>query len=116
MGGRGGHHALDPPALREEAQQLAALGVTWLSVRLPSPDRAAFRHNAERFANEVISRLSKETRALARFRLPKRVQRRSKPIPAASLSHVVGVTPSSRSTRLSTRPMGLRGSSARSSM
>ena len=37
-------------------------------------------------------------------------------IPAATESQVVSVTPSSRSSRLRTRPTGLRGSSARSSM
>jgi probable F420-dependent oxidoreductase len=45
---------LDPPVLLEEAGALAALGVTWLSIRLPSPSRAGFLENVERFGAEVI--------------------------------------------------------------
>ena len=40
----------------------------------------------------------------------------SNSIPASTESQVAAVTPSSRSSRLSTRPTGLRGSSARNSM
>ena len=43
-------------------------------------------------------------------------QRRSNVTPAASRSQVVGVTPSSRSWYLRTRPTGLRGRSSRNSM
>jgi hypothetical protein len=40
--------------LLDEADRLAAIGVTWLSIRLPAPDRAAFLELAERFGKEVI--------------------------------------------------------------
>jgi probable F420-dependent oxidoreductase len=45
---------LDPPALLAEAAELAELGVTWLSVRLPAPDRATFLEHVARFGTEVI--------------------------------------------------------------
>lgn len=45
---------LDPPALLAEAAELADLGVTWLSVRLAAPSRAAFVANVGRFGREVI--------------------------------------------------------------
>jgi probable F420-dependent oxidoreductase len=45
---------LDPPALLDEAAELAGLGVTWLSVRLAAPSRAAFLANVGRFGGEVI--------------------------------------------------------------
>jgi probable F420-dependent oxidoreductase len=52
------HHrdVFDPPALVDEAEQLAALGVTWLSIRLPAPDRRTFLANVERFGTEVVGR------------------------------------------------------------
>ena len=43
-------------------------------------------------------------------------QRFSISIPESSTDQVAAVTPSSRSSRLRTRPTGLRGSSARNSM
>jgi len=50
------HHrdAFDPPRLVEEARQLAELGVTWLSVRLPAPSRKGYLENVERFGAEVV--------------------------------------------------------------
>jgi probable F420-dependent oxidoreductase len=46
--------ALDPAQLVAEAASLAALGVTWLAVRLPAPSRADFLRNVERFGKRVI--------------------------------------------------------------
>jgi probable F420-dependent oxidoreductase len=50
------HHrdAFDPSRLVEEARQLAELGVTWLSVRLPAPSRKGYLENVERFGAEVV--------------------------------------------------------------
>lgn len=50
------HHrsVFDPRRLVEEALQLAELGVTWLSVRLPAPSRMGYLENAERFGVEVV--------------------------------------------------------------
>jgi len=45
---------LDPDVLVDEADRLRAIGVTWLAIRLPSPDRATFLRNVERFGDEVI--------------------------------------------------------------
>jgi alkanesulfonate monooxygenase SsuD/methylene tetrahydromethanopterin reductase-like flavin-dependent oxidoreductase (luciferase family) len=45
---------LDPPVLLAEAAELGELGVTWLSVRLPAPDRATFLENVAQFGTEVI--------------------------------------------------------------
>jgi hypothetical protein len=45
---------LDPPILLAEAAELADLGVTWLSVRLPAPDRLTFLEHVARFGTEVI--------------------------------------------------------------
>lgn len=47
---------LDPPRLVDEAAELAEVGVTWLSVRLPAPSLAEFLRNVERFGEQVISR------------------------------------------------------------
>jgi hypothetical protein len=44
----------EPGMLLDEADRLAAIGVTWLSIRLPAPDRGAFLELAERFGKEVI--------------------------------------------------------------
>jgi probable F420-dependent oxidoreductase len=44
----------EPELLLDEAGRLAAIGVTWLSVRLPSPDCATFLEHVERFGKEVI--------------------------------------------------------------
>jgi hypothetical protein len=49
-----GQERLDPPLLLEEIEQLTPLGVTWLSIKLRSPDRATFLANIERFGAEVI--------------------------------------------------------------
>jgi probable F420-dependent oxidoreductase len=48
---------LDLPALVDQAHELAALGVTWLSVNLPAETRKGFLHRAERFAAEVLPNL-----------------------------------------------------------
>jgi hypothetical protein len=50
------HHRnrFDSAELVEEADRLAALGVTWLSVRLPAPSRAGYLENVERFGAEVV--------------------------------------------------------------
>jgi probable F420-dependent oxidoreductase len=45
---------LDPDRLVAEAAELAELGVTWLSVRLPAPSRAGLLENVERFGAEVV--------------------------------------------------------------
>ena len=45
---------LDPERLADEAAALAELGVTWLTVRLPSASRAEFLCNVERFGEQVI--------------------------------------------------------------
>ncbi|HEV8296524.1 MAG TPA: TIGR03619 family F420-dependent LLM class oxidoreductase [Acidimicrobiales bacterium] len=50
-----GQENYDPPVLRDEAEQLAELGVTWLSVKLRSPDRGVFLDYIERFGKEVIN-------------------------------------------------------------
>jgi probable F420-dependent oxidoreductase len=41
-------------ALIEEAAQMQHIGVTWLSIRLGAPSRAAFLENVERFGEEII--------------------------------------------------------------
>jgi probable F420-dependent oxidoreductase len=51
-----GQERLDPSVLLEEAEQLAEIGVTWLSIKLPSPDRATFLDGIARFGDEVIAR------------------------------------------------------------
>lgn len=54
------HHRqdFDPDRLRDEAAELQALGVDWLSVRLPGEDRASFLASVARFGEEVAGRLS----------------------------------------------------------
>jgi probable F420-dependent oxidoreductase len=47
----------DPDAFCEQALRLAGIGVTWLSVAIPCPSRAAYCENAARFGEEVIARL-----------------------------------------------------------
>lgn len=49
--------APDADALCEQAVRLAEIGVTWLSVGVPSPSRAGYCENAARFGQEVIARL-----------------------------------------------------------
>lgn len=51
------HHRalLEPQRLLEEAAVLQDLGVTWLSIRLPAPSRAAYLDNVKRFATEVLA-------------------------------------------------------------
>jgi probable F420-dependent oxidoreductase len=44
----------EPARLVAEAAELAELGVTWLSVRLPAPSLAGLLENIERFGAEVI--------------------------------------------------------------
>jgi hypothetical protein len=53
------HHRnrLEPGRLLEEADELAKLGVTWLSVRLPAPSRAGYLENVECFEAEVLTQL-----------------------------------------------------------
>jgi alkanesulfonate monooxygenase SsuD/methylene tetrahydromethanopterin reductase-like flavin-dependent oxidoreductase (luciferase family) len=46
--------ALDPKRLADEAAELAELGVTWLAVRLPAPNRADFLRKVDRFGDQVI--------------------------------------------------------------
>jgi probable F420-dependent oxidoreductase len=50
-----GKENYDPPVLLDEAARLAAIGVTWLSVKLRSPDRATYLDYIERFGKEVIA-------------------------------------------------------------
>ena len=51
-----GSENYDPPALLDEAAQLAEIGVTWLSVKARSPDRKTLLRNIERFGKEVLNR------------------------------------------------------------
>jgi probable F420-dependent oxidoreductase len=46
--------AFRPEVLAEEAESLAGLGVTWLTIHLPAPSRADFLRNARRFGAEII--------------------------------------------------------------
>lgn len=46
---------LEPKLLFEEAAELAEIGVTWLALRLPAPDRAAFLRNVERLGSQIAS-------------------------------------------------------------
>jgi probable F420-dependent oxidoreductase len=50
------HHRgrLEPARLLEEADQMAELGVTWLSIRLAAPSRAGYLENVARFGAEVV--------------------------------------------------------------
>jgi probable F420-dependent oxidoreductase len=52
------HHRgrFDPERLVEEAALMAEMGVTWLTLRLPAPSRAAYLENVERFGAEVAGR------------------------------------------------------------
>jgi probable F420-dependent oxidoreductase len=50
-----GQERYEPPVLLAEAERLTALGVTWLSIKLPSPDRATLLDYMERFGKEVIA-------------------------------------------------------------
>jgi probable F420-dependent oxidoreductase len=47
----------DPDAFCEQAVRLAEIGVTWLSIGIPSPTRAAYCENVARFGETVIARL-----------------------------------------------------------
>jgi probable F420-dependent oxidoreductase len=53
------HHrnVFEPAALVDEAGYLAELGVTWLAIRLPAPDRSTFLSNIDRFGTEVVGQL-----------------------------------------------------------
>jgi alkanesulfonate monooxygenase SsuD/methylene tetrahydromethanopterin reductase-like flavin-dependent oxidoreductase (luciferase family) len=57
--GLGMHHEAlpDPDAFCEQVGRLEAIGVSWLSVGVPGPSRAAYCENAARFGAEVIARL-----------------------------------------------------------
>jgi probable F420-dependent oxidoreductase len=50
------HGGFEPQRLLDEAAELEALGVTWMSVRLPAPSRAGYLENVERFAAEVLGK------------------------------------------------------------
>jgi probable F420-dependent oxidoreductase len=50
-----GQENYDPPVLLDEVEELAAIGVTWLSVKLRSPDRATLLDYIERFGKDVIA-------------------------------------------------------------
>ena len=45
---------LEPEQLLDEAVKLESVGITWLSIRLNTPSRAAFLEEVERFGTEVI--------------------------------------------------------------
>jgi probable F420-dependent oxidoreductase len=47
----------DPDAFCEQALRLWEIGVTWLSVGLPSPSRAGYLEHAARFGEQVIARM-----------------------------------------------------------
>ena len=47
----------DADAFCEEVRRLERIGVTWLSVGVPGPTRAAYCENAARFGEEIIARL-----------------------------------------------------------
>lgn len=49
-----GRRDVDPAELREEAETLASVGVTWLAVYLPAPDRATLLEEVHRFGAEVV--------------------------------------------------------------
>ena len=50
------HGGFEPQRLVDEAAELEALGVTWMSVRLPAPSRAGYLENVERFAEDVLGK------------------------------------------------------------
>jgi hypothetical protein len=54
--------------LLDEADELAELGVTWLSIKLASPDRATFVDNVARFGDEVIASDRRRAPVVARNR------------------------------------------------
>lgn len=51
------HHRdrFEPEAFVEEARALAAVGVTWLSLHLPSPTKEAFLENVEIFGRDAVA-------------------------------------------------------------
>jgi probable F420-dependent oxidoreductase len=49
-----GRENYDPPVLLDEAQSLAEIGVTWLSLKARSPNRKELLRNIERFGRDVI--------------------------------------------------------------
>jgi probable F420-dependent oxidoreductase len=49
----------DADAFCEQALRLEEIGVTWLSVGIPCPSRAAYCENAARFGEEIIARLAR---------------------------------------------------------
>ena len=50
----------DAGLLREGALELAELGVTWLTLSLPSRTRAEYQAEAERCGREVIAKLTRD--------------------------------------------------------
>jgi probable F420-dependent oxidoreductase len=50
----------NPDAFCEQAVRLAEIGVTWLSVGLPCPSRAAYCESAARFGEEIIAALRRD--------------------------------------------------------
>jgi probable F420-dependent oxidoreductase len=48
---------VDPERFRSTVEQLAALGVTWLTLALPGENRAGFCHTLQRFGEEVLAPL-----------------------------------------------------------
>ena len=53
----------DPDAFCEQVVRLAEIGVTWLSVGLPGPSRAAYCEHAARFGEQVIARIRRSASA-----------------------------------------------------
>jgi probable F420-dependent oxidoreductase len=49
-----GQERYEPAVLLEEAERLAEIGVTWLTVKARSPDRATFLENIQRWGEEVL--------------------------------------------------------------
>jgi probable F420-dependent oxidoreductase len=47
----------DPDGFCEEVARLSEIGVSWLSIGLPSPSRAGYREEAARFGEQVIARI-----------------------------------------------------------
>jgi probable F420-dependent oxidoreductase len=47
----------DPDAFCEQVIRLTEIGVSWLSIGLPSPSRAGYREHAARFGEQVIARI-----------------------------------------------------------
>ncbi|MCW2889267.1 MAG: hypothetical protein QOE54_3330 [Streptosporangiaceae bacterium] len=50
-----GKDRFDPRRFAEEVAELAEIGVTWMSVHLPAPSRAAFLDNVARFGDQALA-------------------------------------------------------------